>query len=90
MNNPFFKNKGPFKINKLLKLSGIKNLNTFEKDMIKNVNDLNNAKNNEIKDVQILGSNFPSVIHSIKFDSFLHGAELKSYEFNFKSNRYKN
>ena len=48
MKNPFFKNKGPFKINKLLKLSGIKNLNTFEKDMIKNVNDLNNAKNNEI------------------------------------------
>ena len=49
MKNPFFKNKGPFKINKLLKLSGIKNLNTFEKDMIKNVNDLNNAKNNEIE-----------------------------------------
>ena len=48
MKNPFFKNKGPFKINKLLKLSGIKNLNTFEKDIITNVNDLSNAKNNEI------------------------------------------
>ena len=26
MNNPFFKNKGPFKIDKLLKISGIKNI----------------------------------------------------------------
>ena len=57
MNNPFFKNKGPFKINKLLKLSGIKNLNTFEKDMIKNVNDLNNAKNNEITFFHVFGQN---------------------------------
>jgi len=26
MNNPFFKNNGPFKIDKLLKLSNIKNI----------------------------------------------------------------
>ena len=40
------------------------------------------VKNNEVNEILILGSNFPSVIHSIKFDSFLHGSELKSYEFN--------
>ena len=33
MTNPFFKNKGPFKIDKLLKLSGLKNINNY-----KNVN----------------------------------------------------
>ena len=48
MKNPFFKNKGPFKINTLLKISGINNQCTFEKDVIKNVNDLSSAKNNEI------------------------------------------
>jgi len=40
------------------------------------------VKNNEVNEIQILGSNFPSVINTIKFDSFLHGVELKSYEFN--------
>ena len=29
MNNPFFKNQGTFKIDKLLKLAGIKNNNKF-------------------------------------------------------------
>ena len=31
MINPFFKNKGPFKIDKLLKLSDIENTNKFKK-----------------------------------------------------------
>ena len=30
MNNPFFKNNGPFKIDKLLKLSGLKNINNLK------------------------------------------------------------
>ena len=30
MNNPFFKNKGPFKIDKLLKLAKVANLNNFK------------------------------------------------------------
>ncbi len=30
MNNPFFKNKGPFKIDKLLKLSGLENINNYK------------------------------------------------------------
>jgi len=29
MNNPFFKKKGPFKIDKLLKLANVNNLNNF-------------------------------------------------------------
>ena len=36
MNNPFFKNKGPFKIDKLLKLANVSNVNernTQKKDI---------------------------------------------------------
>ena len=47
------------------------------------------VKNNEVNDVLILGSNFSSVMHRIKFDSFLHGAELKSYEFNLYKSKKK-
>ena len=39
-------------------------------------------KRNNINDVLIIGSNFKSVVNKIEFESFLHGAELKSYEFN--------
>ena len=31
MNNPFFENKGPFKIDKLLKLANLNNVNDFKK-----------------------------------------------------------
>jgi len=48
------------------------------------------VKNNDVNEVLILGSNFSSVIHNIKFDSFLHGAELKSYEFNLYKSKKKN
>ena len=48
------------------------------------------VKNNGVNEVLILGSNFSSVIHNIKFDSFLHGAELKSYEFNLYKSKKKN
>ena len=47
------------------------------------------VKNNEVNEILILGSNFPSVTHSIKFDSFLHGSELKSYEFNLYKSKKK-
>ena len=43
MQNPFFKNSGPFKIEKLLKLSGIKNKEKFTKDKIYDVKDLSSA-----------------------------------------------
>ena len=34
MNNTFFKNKGPFKIDKLLKLSGLENINNYTQDVL--------------------------------------------------------
>ena len=48
MNNPFFKNKGPFKIDKLLKLANIKNLNNFKKTSIKDIKDLSVSTKNDI------------------------------------------
>ena len=40
MNNPFFKNKGPFKIDKLLKLANVNNSSNFKKFNIKDIKDL--------------------------------------------------
>ena len=48
MINPFFKNKGPFDITKLLKLASIDNIENFNKSKVKNVNDLVTANINEI------------------------------------------
>ena len=48
MNNPFFKNKGPFKIDNLLKLSSIKNINNFKKNIIKDIKDLSSSTKDDI------------------------------------------
>ena len=40
MTHPFFKNKGPFKINNLLNLSGIKSIKKFKNIKIFDVKDL--------------------------------------------------
>jgi UDP-3-O-[3-hydroxymyristoyl] glucosamine N-acyltransferase len=48
MYNPFFKNKGPFEINFILKSTGIKNTQNFKKYKISNIANLNEANNNEI------------------------------------------
>ena len=48
MINPFFKNKGPFDIAKLLKLASINNIENFNKSKVKNINDLVTANINEI------------------------------------------
>ena len=56
MNNPFFKNKGPFKIDKLLKLSGLKNIDNFK-----------NTKVHDIKDLSTSGSNDITFFHSKKY-----------------------
>ena len=45
MNNPFFKNKGPFKIEKLLKLANLNNVNNFKKSNIKDIKDLSASTN---------------------------------------------
>ena len=48
MNNPFFKNKGPFKIDKLLKLIGLKNIDNFKNVKIQNIRDLPTSGPNDI------------------------------------------
>ena len=48
MSNPFFKNVGPFKIEKLLDIVEIKNKNNFKSDKIFNVSDLNTATNKDL------------------------------------------
>ena len=48
MSNPFFKNTGPFKIEKLLSNTDIKNIENFKKDKIYNVSDLVNASNKDL------------------------------------------
>ena len=48
MINPFFKNHGPFKINKLLKLSYINNSKNFDKVKILDIKDLISATKNDI------------------------------------------
>ncbi len=46
--NPFFKNKGPFKIEKLLKLSGIDNKENFTKTKVSDIKDLSTATKKNI------------------------------------------
>ena len=48
MLNPFFKNTGPFNIEKLLSNTDIKNIENFKKDKIYNVSDLVNASNKDL------------------------------------------
>ncbi len=48
MINPFFKNVGPFEIQKLLNNSGIPNNENFKKDKVFNVSDLFNATNKDL------------------------------------------
>mgnify|MGYP006091665559 CR=1 FL=1 len=48
MNNPFFKNYGPFQIDKLLKISEVNNINKFSKIKIFDIKDLISAKKNDV------------------------------------------
>ena len=48
MLNPFFKNVGPFNIEKLLDQADIENKENFKKDKIFNVSDLTNATNKDL------------------------------------------
>ena len=57
MTNPFFKNKGPFKIKKLLELSGI-NMGNFKNLDVFDIKDLATAKSNEV-----------TFFHSKKYES---------------------
>ena len=47
-------------------------------------------KNNEIENVTLFGSNFASIKNKIFLNEFLHGAQLKAYEFNlYKTKKTK-
>ena len=48
MENPFFKNLGPFSIDTLLKKAGVINNKNFKKDKIYNVKDLSSATNKDL------------------------------------------
>ena len=48
MNNPFFKNKGPFKIDEILKLSSLKNVDNFKNIMIHDIKDLSTSSFKDI------------------------------------------
>ena len=57
MNNPFFKNAGPFSIEILLKLANIENKDNFKKKSIYNIRDLFTAETTDI-----------TFFHSIKYE----------------------
>ena len=59
MTNHFFKNHGPFNIEKLLELSNINNINNYQKKTVTDIKDLVNANNNEI-----------TFLHSKKYGQF--------------------
>ncbi len=47
-------------------------------------------KKNEIRNINIIGSNFSSIKNEINLSEFLHGVELKAYEFNlYKTKKNK-
>ena len=48
MTNPFFKNKGPFKVNKLLKLAGIKHSEFISNKTVNDIKDLISSESNNI------------------------------------------
>ena len=48
MENPFFKNLGPFTIDSLLKKAGVVNNKNFKKDKIYNVKDLSSATDKDL------------------------------------------
>ena len=48
MSNPFFKNYGPFKIDKILKSTGLKNINNFKNLKIHDIKDLSASTSQDI------------------------------------------
>ena len=48
MTNPFFKNKGPFEINKLLKFAGLKNIQKYKNLKVYDVKDLSTSTKKDI------------------------------------------
>ena len=48
MKNPFFKNVGPYPIDKLLKKVGVKNSRDYKKDKIFNISDLSSSTRKDL------------------------------------------
>ncbi len=68
----------------------VANKNTSKEDEALGARFFDYVKNNEIDNVSIAGSNSSSIKSRLKFDEFLHGAELKSYNFNiYKTKKNK-
>jgi UDP-3-O-[3-hydroxymyristoyl] glucosamine N-acyltransferase len=64
MSNPFFKNTGPYAIDKLLKISNIPNTKNFTKIKISNISDLTSSTNKSI-----------SFFHSKKYEVLAHNTK---------------
>ena len=67
MTNPFFKNKGPIKIDILLKLAELKNFENFKNSKIYDVKDLSNSS---IKDITFFHSKKYEILASKTKASF--------------------
>ena len=65
MTNPFFKNKGPFEINKLLKFSELKNIQKYKNLKIYDVKDLSTSTKKDI-----------TFLHSKKYEA--HASKTKA------------
>ncbi len=77
MSNPFFKNKGPFKIDELLKLSGIENINNFKSTKIHDMKDLSTSTS---KDITFFHSkNYSNLSLNTKAAFCITNENLKSY-----------
>jgi len=76
MNNPFFKNYGPFAIEKLLKLSNIDNTKKFNKIKVFDIKDLSSATKKDI-----------TFFHSKKYEKL---ASLTKASFCITTNNLKN
>ena len=77
MHNPFFKNKGPFKIDKLLKLSGLKNIDNFKNTKIHDIKDLLTS---DSKDITFFHSKkYLNLASKTKANFCITSDNLKSY-----------
>ena len=65
MTNPFFKNKGPFEINKLLKFAELKNIQKYKNFKIYDVKDLSTSTKKDI-----------TFFHSKKYEA--HASKTKA------------
>ncbi len=77
MNNPFFKNNGPFRIEKLLNLSGLDNINNFKNQKINDIKDLSEST---LKDITFFHSKkYSELASKTKAQFCITNESLKKY-----------